>query len=456
MNIRCDIKACPYVIEGKNMKNKCKGFTIVELVIVIAVIAVLAAVAIPTFSAIVKRANISTDTQIVRNMNVILTAECADKSAPMTAAEVRNLMVRNGISNFRPETKFFTYYWIENKNVIVLANESDIVVYPEEYIEENGSKKWHDLDVLVSVELPNRRPDNADENETRLFNITVTQSGTSVLMPFDIPKQVEAYSSFEISLLIPEQYTEAPNDFSLRTITARMRAGDDEYKVVVRSAAAQISGYKDPFRDKEPAVLSIPCVTGDIEINIDIVEWCQITFLGDGINAGSGKAIMRTPRNSGRIMLDDQILWYWLKPGEMVTSAKATTASGVELGDLYNAQYDRIEYRTSGLMEDMTVQLTLEPRTYDVNFTLKNSAGIIYQPQEPLKATYSEEHECFALVIDLKTIAGAENVTEILNNLYELEKKLSANTPVFTYDAAENTITVTNIKCNFKWICNVK
>ena len=41
----------------KKMNNK--GFTIVELVIVIAVIAILAAVMIPTFSGIVEKANIS-------------------------------------------------------------------------------------------------------------------------------------------------------------------------------------------------------------------------------------------------------------------------------------------------------------------------------------------------------------------------------------------------------------
>ena len=440
------------------MKNNRKGFTIVELVIVIAVIAVLAAVAIPTFSAIVKRANISADTQIVRNMNVILTAECADKSVPINASGVRTLLNQNGISNFRPETKFFTYYWIENKNVIVLANESDIVVYPEEYIDVEGSEKWHDLDefTFVSVDLPQKRPEGADENEQRYFNVTVTQTGATIKMPFEIPTRVEAYGSLEISLLIPEQYTEAPHDFSIRTVTVRMRSGATEYKTVVRSAGAQESGYSEPFRDNEPAVITIPCVTSDVEINIDIIEWCTITFLGDGINAGSGEAIMNTPRNNGRIMLNDQIFKYWISPGDMVVSAIATTASGVELGDLYNAKYDRIEYTTSRLMEDMTVKLTLAPRTYNVNFTLKNSAGTIYQLEEPLKATYSEVHGDFALVIDLDSIPGAENVTGILNNIYELEKKLSANTPVFTYDPMENTITVTNIKCNFKWICQVQ
>ena len=439
------------------MKNKCKGFTIVELVIVIAVVAVLAAVAIPTFSAIVKRANISADTQIVRNMNVILTAECADKSVPINASGVRALLNQNGISNFRPETKFYTYYWLEEDNMIVLANESDIVVYPEEYREETGAGKWHDLDAFASVELPERRPDNADETEQRPFSVTVTQTGTSVLMPFDIPTHVEAYGEFKLSLLIPEQYNHVPDYFSIRTVTAIMRDGENEYKIVVRSKEAEERGFDMHFESDEPAVLNIPCVTGNIEINIDIVEWCEIIFTAQGINSGLGNLYYHMPRNSEMLILGAQSYEMWLPKGYRVTSAIATTASGVELGDIYNARYDQIRYEPSGLLEDMTVLVTIEPRTYNVNFTLKNSAGgTIYQPEEPLKATYSEAHEGYVLVVDLKTIAGAENVTEILNNIYELEKKLDKFKPVFTYDPDNKTITVTNIQCNFKWICQVQ
>ena len=49
-------------------KTNKKGFTIVELVIVIAVIAILAAVLIPNISRLVKKANESSDIQAVRNM----------------------------------------------------------------------------------------------------------------------------------------------------------------------------------------------------------------------------------------------------------------------------------------------------------------------------------------------------------------------------------------------------
>ena len=51
-----------------------KGFTIVELVIVIAVVAILAAVLIPTFVSVVNKANVSNDTALVKNINITLAA----------------------------------------------------------------------------------------------------------------------------------------------------------------------------------------------------------------------------------------------------------------------------------------------------------------------------------------------------------------------------------------------
>lgn len=54
-----------------NKKTK-KGFTIVELVIVIAVVAILAAVLVPTFAGLIKKAQISNDQTLVRNLNTSL------------------------------------------------------------------------------------------------------------------------------------------------------------------------------------------------------------------------------------------------------------------------------------------------------------------------------------------------------------------------------------------------
>ena len=50
----------------KNNKKK-RGFTIIELVIVIAVIAILAGVLIPTFSSVIEKANKSARLQTARD-----------------------------------------------------------------------------------------------------------------------------------------------------------------------------------------------------------------------------------------------------------------------------------------------------------------------------------------------------------------------------------------------------
>ena len=57
------------------INSKKKGFTIVELVIVIAVVAILAAVLIPTFSNLVRKANVSSDTALVKNLNTALAVD---------------------------------------------------------------------------------------------------------------------------------------------------------------------------------------------------------------------------------------------------------------------------------------------------------------------------------------------------------------------------------------------
>ena len=49
-----------------------RGFTIVELVIVIAVIGILATVLVPTFGDVIDKANQAKDIQTVKNMNTAL------------------------------------------------------------------------------------------------------------------------------------------------------------------------------------------------------------------------------------------------------------------------------------------------------------------------------------------------------------------------------------------------
>ena len=54
------------------MKNN-KGFSLVELIVVIAIMAILAAVAIPTFAHFITKANQASDDELLHNINYIFT-----------------------------------------------------------------------------------------------------------------------------------------------------------------------------------------------------------------------------------------------------------------------------------------------------------------------------------------------------------------------------------------------
>lgn len=128
-------------------KNTRKGFTITELVIVIVVIAILAAVLIPTFASLVKKANQSADIQAARQMNTALAAASADEDdKPETLQDVIKILADAGYDaegSLKPITKDHKFYWHSEYNVIVLANEAadaeQPVVYPSNNEELVGS-----------------------------------------------------------------------------------------------------------------------------------------------------------------------------------------------------------------------------------------------------------------------------------------------------------------------------
>ena len=102
-----------------------RGFTIMELVIVIAVIAVLAAVLIPTFANLTERANESADLQTVENLNTILRAdETIDGEKPATMQEALEHALSGGynVSALTPTSDGNSILWNQEDNRFVLAD----------------------------------------------------------------------------------------------------------------------------------------------------------------------------------------------------------------------------------------------------------------------------------------------------------------------------------------------
>ena len=134
-----------------------KGFTIVELVIVIAVIAILAAVLIPNISRLVKKANESSDIQAVRNMNTFLAAEGATGDIK-SILDVYDLFVDSGynVKSYSPLYSGRHFYYDKQYNqILYVETESGKVLFPEERKNDNitTTLKNHDL-FSLSMEVP--------------------------------------------------------------------------------------------------------------------------------------------------------------------------------------------------------------------------------------------------------------------------------------------------------------
>lgn len=115
-----------------------KAFTIVELIIVIAVIAILLAVLIPTFAGFLKNSKSSSDLQLVHHMAKALQM-ASQFETPDDVIDVSGILIEEGISKealSQPVVEGHGFYWHSKHNVIVMILEEEgkepVLVYPED------------------------------------------------------------------------------------------------------------------------------------------------------------------------------------------------------------------------------------------------------------------------------------------------------------------------------------
>ncbi len=139
-------------MENRNVKHGFwqslrRAFTITELVIVIAVVAVLAAVLIPTFSNVIGNSKKSHDEQFVKEINVALNAYTVENgAAPSDYEELMLALADAGLcdsanpfllgTELKQENK--TLIWYRNANSVVLLDTSESSDYVITYTDSIG------------------------------------------------------------------------------------------------------------------------------------------------------------------------------------------------------------------------------------------------------------------------------------------------------------------------------
>ncbi len=146
------------------MKKLKKGFTIVELVIVIAVIAILAAVLIPVFSNVVEKANQSADQQAVRQMNTALAVESA-LDEDVSIYDVFDALAEAGMDakDYKALCANRAFFYDgEINRVLYVDTTTGRSIYPEEYKGRTNNGFWQTLTQTITAS----RPDTAIVDKT--------------------------------------------------------------------------------------------------------------------------------------------------------------------------------------------------------------------------------------------------------------------------------------------------
>ena len=212
-------------------RNTRKGFTTVELVIVIAVIAILATVLIPTFSNMIEKANLSVDKQNVRNMNVCLATYSITDGNPSDFGKVKEELKEYGYGtndNFIPKSKGYSIRWYtddrdtpdraDDISVILLLDADNNVVYPEEYvgndtIQTRNKYMCFDLSLPAAVVEDHGRPSEAIDVEMYFdtdITVSANQAVSYTFTANELPsKKYDGwYADFYVTYLVPDSATQ--------------------------------------------------------------------------------------------------------------------------------------------------------------------------------------------------------------------------------------------------------
>ena len=133
------------------MKNsKKRGFTIVELVIVIAVIAILSGVLIPTFVSVINKANESTDTALIKYLNTSLKSGSVGQEQPKTMQQALDIVEADGynVAKIKATASGASILWDSVNNCFAYLKKGTELTY----IPDSGEKTAKNVDLWVIAE----------------------------------------------------------------------------------------------------------------------------------------------------------------------------------------------------------------------------------------------------------------------------------------------------------------
>lgn len=179
------------------MRSRKKGFTIVELMIVIVIIGILIAIIVPSVTSAIESANIASDQSDVKNMNTILQVYCVQNGIDTTklqAPEVRAIVSSEQKNyTFVPKSSKGIYWYSVNEGKIVYSTNGD----PNNVVLSNVAHAAFtpsSPEELVEGYLYLNTGDELDEVFTALRSVI---NGATYKNVFDAAASVKKFTNFQ-------------------------------------------------------------------------------------------------------------------------------------------------------------------------------------------------------------------------------------------------------------------
>ena len=277
-----------------------KGFTIVELVIVIAVIAILAAVLIPTFSNLIKKANESSDIQAVRQMNTILAAEGAVENNNIfdvfDALHESNLDAKD----YKPLVSGTYFFWDDKADCIVYTDANYDVIFPKDY-DKATKGNWFSLTQTIEAKAP------AKENYTAGANATAKVSTGAELLY--VLNDVKEGKTTNVAITIPADGIDMMGaSFGIDNIAAGTSLtiqGAEGAEPVIKNAIAVDVAYMGEgdgkSNDGQYYVSLFPTVYGELTISNVVFENIHVK----NTHAAGVALLVGTVKNGGKLTINN-------------------------------------------------------------------------------------------------------------------------------------------------------
>ena len=165
--------------------KKKDGFTLVELLVVIAILAILATVSVVGYTSFIQKATISTDESAITQLNKYVTLYKIEHNGIITEEDVNAILIQSGMSDIKPNSEKYGYDFyfnfekekfellksedaLGNDNLVKIPDGLEGYVQPEEVIPsvpDVPTTPDDNDEPEIDTPNPNPNPDGGDDNE---------------------------------------------------------------------------------------------------------------------------------------------------------------------------------------------------------------------------------------------------------------------------------------------------